>query len=452
MNALRFRSPGWRTILVGGAALAAVAVATVSNGQITDQPAPVPLTTNAQPNVTLTPQAPADNAPAAERGKYLVTVGDCAACHTRPGGPDFAGGLPLNTPFGVIYTANITPDKDTGIGSWTPEQFRRAMQEGKDDQGKNLYPAFPYPYYTHVSAADVEAIRAYLATVKPVSYSPPANKLPFPLNIRVFVKAWNWLNFKPGRFEPVATQTAEWNRGAYIVNGLGHCGACHTPKTFIGGDKKGQALQGGELDYWYAPSLNGDGRGGLKNWSVGDITTYLRSGSNDHADASGSMQDVVEISTSKMSDADLRAIAVYLKSLPASPNGERAPAAPAKLAMHQGQSIYVDQCASCHAVDGTGSPGLFPPLRGNSDLQSARATTPLHVILAGADTASTADKPTGPAMPAFAWKLTDAEIAAVTTYVRNSWGNAAEPVSAGDVSGLRRHVAAHPVNRPKAKV
>lgn len=444
---------GWRGALVSVAAAAAIAAASVSNGQIAPPSQDMPLTTlPAQPNVVSTPQTPPDSADPVTRGAYLVSVGDCRGCHSRPGGQDLAGGLPLNTPFGVIYATNITPDPDTGIGKWTPQQFREAMKHGKRADGANLYPAFPYPYFTHASDQDVEAIRAYLMTVKPVRYTAPANKLPFPLNVRLVVKVWNWLNFKPGEFDPVATQSAEWNRGAYIVNGLGHCGACHTPKTLSGGDKGKQALRGGELDYWYAPNLTSETHGGLKSWSISDITTYLRSGANDRADASGSMQDVVEISTSKMSDADLHAIAVYLKSLPGAPGGEAAPPPPSKLAMHQGQAIYADQCAGCHAADGTGSPGLFPPLKGNSSLQSARATSPLHAILTGAEAASTPDKPTGPAMPAFAWKLTDAEIAAVATYTRNSWGNAASPVSAGDVASLRKHVAAHPVLRPRPTI
>ena len=364
---------GWRGALVGVAAVAAIAVASVSNGQIASPGASLPLTTlPAQPGVAPTPQTPPDSAPPAERGAYLVSVGDCRGCHSRPGGQDLAGGLPLNTPLGAIYSTNITPDPDHGIGKWTPEQFRAAMKHGKRADGANLYPAFPYLYFTHASDQDVDAIRAYLMTVKPVAYTPPANKLPFPINIRLVMKVWNWLNFKPTEFTPVATQSAEWNRGAYIVNGLGHCGACHTPKTLTFGDKAKQALRGGELDYWYAPNLTGDAHAGLKTWSVSDITTYLRSGVNDRANASGSMQDVVQISTSKMSDADLHAIAVYLKSLPGAPGGESAPAAPSHLAMHQGQAIYVDQCAGCHAVDGAGSPGLFPPLRGNSSLQSAR--------------------------------------------------------------------------------
>lgn len=444
----------WKVVLVGGATAAALAIGGMSRGEQSNA---------AQSNSALapagswpatappaTPQAPPADAPPAVRGAYLTAVADCAGCHTAPGGKPFAGGLPLNTPFGVIYSSNITPDKDTGIGNWTAAQFRSAMKEGKDDAGKNLYPAMPYPYYSHMPDGEVEAIRAYLMTLPAVHAEIPPNKLPFPLNIRFMVKFWNWLNFKPSEFKAVATESPEWNRGAYIVNGPGHCGACHTPKNILGGDKRDQTLKGGELDFWYAPNLTGDARRGLHDWSIEDIATYLRSGMNGHAEAAGSMQDVIENSTSKMSDQDLRAIAVYLKSLPGAP--PPAPSAPGTQAMRSGQAIYVDQCAACHGQDGAGVPGLFPPLKGNPEVQQARATSPLHAILAGAQAAATPTKPSQPAMPAYAWKLTDYEIAAVSTYLRNSWGNAAEPVTDSDVAKVRAHVAAHPAQRKKRVV
>jgi mono/diheme cytochrome c family protein len=438
----------WKGALIAGAAASALFIGGMSHGQTSDMSAPAAPAVKppAPPGI----QAPPDNAPPAVRGQYLAVLGDCAACHTAPHGQPFAGGLPLETPFGTIYSTNITPDRETGIGAWTPEQFRRAMHEGKRADGANLYPAFPYPYFTHASAGDVEAIRAYLMTLTPVNMPPKANKLGFPFNIRFLLKTWNWLNFKPGEFQTVPTRSVEWNRGAYIVTSLGHCGACHTPKNILFGDKRDKALHGGEVDYWYAPNLTGTGKSGLKSWSVDDIATYLRTGMNDHAGASGSMQDVVEISTSKMSDADLHAIGVYLKSLPEAP--EPMPSQPSQQAMRSGQAIYVDQCAACHAVDGSGAPGIFPPLRANPGVQQTQPTTAIHAILTGAQAASTASKPTSPSMPAFAWKLTDYEVAAVATYVRNSWGNSAEPVSERDVAKVRSHVAAHPVQRKKGAV
>jgi mono/diheme cytochrome c family protein len=385
-----------------------------------------------------------------EVGRYLVILGDCESCHDRPGGQKFAGGLPLNTPFGVIYSANITPDRQTGIGAWSEADFYRAMHEGRDDQNAHLYPAFPYPYFTRISRGSVDAIRAYLMTLPAVSYQPPPNRLPFPFSIRALVGFWNWLYFKPGGFAPAADQSADWNRGAYIVNGPGHCGACHTPKTFLGGDEQDRALQGGKLDNWFAPDLNGDQHGGLAAWSQADLVEFLKTGRNARSAASGSMADVITYSTSKMSDADLTAVAAYLKSLPAA---KPAPA-PMNLdaaAMRAGQAIYLDNCAACHRADGSGVPGEFPPLPGNANVQSSDPTTIDRFILTGTEATATDARPTALAMPSFGWKLTDAEVAAVATYIRNSWGNTAPAVSAGDVARLRGKVAAHPIHKPPEK-
>jgi mono/diheme cytochrome c family protein len=382
-----------------------------------------------------------------DRGRYLVVLGDCESCHDRPGGQKLAGGLALNTPFGVIYSANITPDRQTGIGGWSEADFYRAMHEGKDDRNAHLYPAFPYPQFTRMPRADVDAIRAFLMTQPAVSYRPPANRLPFPLSIRALVGVWNWLYFKPGDFQPTAGQSAAWNRGAYIVNGPGHCASCHTPKTILGGDKQSQFLQGGLLDNWFAPDLNGDPRGGLAAWTAADIVEFLKTGRNARTSASGSMSDVITHSTSQMSDADLAAVAGYLKSLP-SAKGAPAAAHLDPAAMRAGQALYRDNCAACHRADGSGVAREFPPLRQNSNVQSSDPTTLDRFILSGTETAATDARPTPFAMPSFAWKLTDREIADVATYVRNSWGNAAPAVSAGDVAKLRHKVAAHPIRKP----
>ncbi|HEY1753209.1 MAG TPA: cytochrome c [Caulobacteraceae bacterium] len=396
------------------------------------------------------PATPAVN-PQVEEGRYLAALGDCESCHDRPGGQKLAGGLPLNTPFGVIYSANITPDRDTGIGAWSEADFYRAMHEGRNNHNAHLYPAFPYAYFTRMSRAEVDAIRAYLMAQPAVSYRPRANRLPFPLSIRALVGVWNWLYFKPGDFQPAAGQSAAWNRGAYIVEGPGHCGACHTPKTFLGGDKQQQALQGGQLDNWFAPDLNGDARGGLADWTTADIVEFLKTGRNARSSASGSMSDVIVHSTSQMNDGDLAAVATYLKSLPAAKAAAPAPAAPDPAAMQAGAALYLDNCAACHRADGAGVPREFPPLKGNSNVQTGNPTTVDRFILSGTESTATDARPTPLAMPSFAWKLTDAEIADVATYIRNSWGNAAPPVSAGDVAKLRGKVAAHPVRKPSEK-
>ncbi|HEY5048465.1 MAG TPA: cytochrome c [Rhizomicrobium sp.] len=394
--------------------------------------------------------APA-NATRVAEGRYLAAVGDCASCHTREGGPALAGGFALNTPFGTIYSANITQDKTTGIGSWSQTDFERTMSQGQDDQKQNLYPAMPYPSYAHATQGDVDAIFAYLKTVKPVHYNPPPNRLPFPLTIRPLLSFWNWLYLKHGPIAVPAHASPQWVRGAYIVQGLGHCGACHTPKTIFQGDKYDDALQGDALDNWFAPDLNGDHRQGLGSWSAADIVEFLKTGRNARSSASGSMSLVIVHSTSKMSDADLKAIAAYLKSLPAA-KSEPAPAHPAAVLMAQGRAVYVDECSACHKMDGAGVARFFPPLRGNTNVQQTNPTTLLHYILTGAQTATTSAKPTPFSMPTYAWKLNNDELAAVATYIRNSWGNVAPAVSRDQVGDLRGKIAAHPARKPPSKV
>ena len=378
------------------------------------------------------------NAAQLRRGQSLAIAGDCMACHVRPGGQAFAGGLGLKTPFGVIYSANITSDRETGIGGWTSDQFYRAMHNGIGAHGENLYPAFPYPWFSSASRADDDAILAYQKTTPAVSYRPPGNRLLFPLNFRFMVKGWNLLFFRPHDFQADRGQSAEWNHGAYLVKGLAHCGDCHTPTNFLGASQSNRVLRGGLVDTWVAPDLTANVRTGLGGWSVDDITEYLKSGRNAHAGAGGPMGEAVSDSTSLMTDQDRHAIAVYLKSQPASPDGALPAADPG--AMRRGAAIYSDACASCHLEDGVGQPQFFPPLGHNAMLQQADPTGLEHVVLAGSRMGPTATRPSPLTMPSFAWKLTDGEIADVSTYIRNSWGNRATPVSTSKVRDLRRHL------------
>jgi mono/diheme cytochrome c family protein len=384
------------------------------------------------------------NAAQLRRGQYLTAAGDCLSCHLREGGEPFAGGLGLNTPFGVIYTANITPDRDTGIGAWNSDQFYRAMHDGKGAGGEDLYPAFPYPWFRRVSREDDDAIFAYLKTLPAVRYTPPKNDLSFPLNFRSMVGAWNLLFLDSHDFQPDPGQSAEWNRGAYLVTGLGHCGACHTPKNSFGADKSEQELHGGTLDNWVAPDLTGNTRIGLGGWNVDDIAEFLGSGRNAHAAAGGAMADVISYSTSFVSDADRRAVAVYLKSQPASPSV--AASAPDAAAMRRGAEIYSDACSSCHLDNGIGQSRLFPPLGQDAMLQQPDSTGLTHLILGGTQVGVSTSRPSPLGMPSFAWKLTDQEIADVSTYIRNSWGNQAAAVSAGDVSALRKKLSLETVH------
>jgi mono/diheme cytochrome c family protein len=397
---------------------------------------PVPTAAASAPTATAAAggAAPATKQPMS-RGEYLVALGDCVACHTEPGGERFAGGLPVATPFGTILSANITPDKDTGIGGWTADQFYRALHEGVDDEGKHLYPAFPYNYYTKVTREDSDAMFQYLRTLKPVRHEFERNKLSFPFNIRSLMVVWNWLYLDKGPYQPDASKSAAWNRGAYLVEGLGHCQACHTPKTMMGGPKTGKAFQGGIFGDWFAPDITANQRVGIGGWKDDALREFLRRGANVHSAATGEMGDVVAFSTSLASDEDLDAIMTYLRSVGASPDASVS--APDGAVMKQGQAIWQDSCSACHRMDGQGVPRFFPPLQHDANAQQTDPTTVVHYILAGSRKVPTGGAPTPLSMPAYDWKLDDAQVAAVATYIRNSWGNAASAVTADEVKKLR---------------
>ena len=424
------------------AAAAAASLLAILPVRITAQPlAPgAPVT----PLVAAAPAA--GESPQVTEGRHLAILGDCEGCHDRPGAAPFSGGFPLPTPFGTIYSANLTQDRETGIGAWSADDFWNAMHNGVRKDGAKLYPAFPYPYFTHITRAESDALFAYFKTIPPVSYRPPPNKLPFPLNIRLLVTFWNLLYFKPDK-APTTGPTA----GQHIVEGLGHCGACHTPKTFLGGDKNDHELEGGKLDNWFAPELTANVRRGLGAWSTPEVVEYLKTGRNDRANASGSMADVIQFSTSRMTDADLGAVADFLRAHPSHAAAPDTPRPDAKV-MAAGEAIYVDQCAACHAVDGKAQPTYFPPLPGAAVTQSTDPTTMLRFILSGTQTVATDARPTPLSMPSYGWKLTDDQVAAVATYVRNSWGNAAPAVTVSQVAKLRGKVAKTPVRKPSAVI
>lgn len=371
------------------------------------------------------------------RGRYLATAADCAACHTKPGGAPFAGGVALQTPFGLLIGSNITPDPAAGIGTWTDDEFVAALREGRGRGGKRLYPGMPYPAYTKMSREDALAIRAYLRTVNPAPDRIDSNQLPFPFDIRLDMAVWNALNFTAGELKPDPSQSAEWNRGRYLVDALGHCGTCHTPKTWLGADKASAYLQGATLQGWFAPNITADSRKGIGNWSVDQLVAYLKTGANSDAIASDGMSEEVVHSSSFMTDDDLKAIAVYLLSLKPAAQDNPAPLPGSDARMVAGQAIYKDNCAGCHTDAGTGIPQLFPRLAGSHEVQSDEATNLIRTVLFGAQGAATEAAPTGPSMPAFDWRLNDAQVAAVLTYVRNNWGNAATAVSAGEVQKVR---------------
>jgi mono/diheme cytochrome c family protein len=371
------------------------------------------------------------------RGKALTETADCASCHTADASKPFAGGKRIDTPFGGIYSPNLTPDRDTGLGAWSDNEFYHALRYGMRRDGSRYYPAFPYPYFTKMTRDDLLAIRAYLATLMPVHNSPPPPELRWPLNYRVVMRAWNLLFFQPSIFEPNQQKSAEWNRGAYLVEGAAHCGACHTPKNIFGADKRGRSYNGGLVQGWFAPRLDNAGRGGLESWSVDDIIEYLRSGRNARSNADGPMAEVVVSSTSKISDADIHAIAVYLKNLPAGAP-EPAVTPPPQAELTAGAAIYAHACIACHEADGSGAPRIYPPLPGNANLQSSDPSSTLRIILDGAETVTTARAPNSGSMPAYAKQLSDQQIADVANYIRNSWGNAAPLVTPEQVEKTRR--------------
>ena len=383
-----------------------------------------------------------------ERGRYLAAAGDCQGCHTTAGGAAYAGGRPLETPFGTVLSANLTPDA-SGLKGWNADQFYRAMHEGVAANGEHLYPAFPYNYFTDMPRADTDALFAYLQSLPPVVNRPDRNKLPFPFNIRALVSVWNLLYLDKTTFAADPTHNEQWNRGAYLVEGPGHCAACHTPKTILGGPQKGHDFHGGAFGSWFAPDLTPNGRSGLGGWTRDETVTFLKTGRNPHASATGEMGLVVQDSTSRLADDDLQAIAAYLADRAASPTVSMTPPDTAQL--KAGEAIFVDECSACHLMRAQGQTLAFPPLARSANVQQADPTTALHIILAGAQAAPTQAAPTAFTMPSFAWKLDDKQIAAVATFVRNEWGNAAPAVSAEQVAKLRGKLAfdAHATQQSK---
>jgi mono/diheme cytochrome c family protein len=372
-----------------------------------------------------------------ERGRTVAVAADCAACHTRPGGPAYAGGYPLQTPFGAIVSTNITADRQTGIGDWTERDFFRAVRHGRSPGGL-LYPAMPYTAYVQMSDADMHDLWSYVRSLEPVRSDSGGTRLGFPYNIRMLVAGWNMLFFDNRPFKAEPARSAEWNRGRYLVDALGHCAACHTPKNFLGADKRGKYLEGGSLQGWFAPEITNGKAHGLGTWSQRDVVEYLRTGSNAHAIAAGPMAEAVELSTQFMPEPELAAMSTYLKSLPGTPVETSTALDAGDPTMQRGARIYRAQCSACHAPQGQGIPGMATRLSDNPLVRAPDPTSLIHVVLKGGRAAVTRSNPTGAGMPALAWKLSDADAAAVLTYVRNANGNAASQVTAKQVATFRK--------------
>jgi mono/diheme cytochrome c family protein len=376
------------------------------------------------------------------KGEYLARAGDCIACHTAPEGEPFAGGLPMATPFGTLYTSNITPDPENGIGKWSADDFYRTMHEGRFPDGGLLYPAMPFASYTKVSREDSDAIYAYLQSIEPVAKKNKPHELKFPYNNRSLVLGWRTLFFSQGTFTPDKTKSDEWNRGAYLVEGLGHCGMCHTPINALGGNSQADAFKGGliPMQDWYAPSLTSNKEAGLGDWSIEDITDLLQKGVSKRGAVYGPMADVVYNSLQYLSDDDTKAMAVYLKSISTdspTPPVSHLSHAESSLLLNLGKTVYDRQCSSCHGVNGEGKAPDYPPLAGNQSIQMESAVNPIRMVLNGGYPPGTQGNPMPYGMPPFSVSLSDDEVAAVVSYIRTSWGNRGTTISAAQANELR---------------
>lgn len=370
-------------------------------------------------------------------GEYLVRAGNCLGCHTRPGGEAFAGGRSIRTPFGDVYSTNLTPDPETGLGNWTTADFWRALHHGRSKEGRRLYPAFPYPSYTYVTRQDADAIFAYLKSLEPIRSPRIGPALRFPYNSRLALMVWRALYFRPGELELDAERSDEWKRGAYLVEALGHCSACHSPRDPLGGIDPDAAFAGGELPEagWEAPPLNP--LHPLTDADAEDLATLLATGVSKRTAFTGPMAEVVLHSLQYLTEPDIRAIVEYLRTLPAA-----APAAPSRRVLRaeryaevyaQGGRIYQQHCADCHGATGEGEPYVYPPLAGNALVTAPSPTNLIRNVMLGGFPPSTAGNPRPYGMPPFAHELRPDDAAAVLTYIRSAWGNAAPPVIPGDI-------------------
>jgi len=380
--------------------------------------------------------AAAPNAEQIRRGEYLARAGNCAACHTARGGALYAGGKGIDTPFGTLFAGNLTPDPATGLGNWSADEFWRALHNGRGRDGRLLYPAFPYANYTKVNRSDADALYAFLQSLPAVRQAAPAHELRFPYNTQAALAVWRALYFRPGVHQNEATQSVAWNRGAYLVQGLGHCNACHAARNSWGASESG--LGGGliPMQGWYAPSLADTAQASVAHWELGEIVSLFKTGVARGASVSGPMSEVVRGSTQYLSDPDLRAMASYLKALPQQP-----PIRPKAVAAIPGQrlgaDVYAQHCASCHGKQGHGEPGIYPALAGNRAVTLEPGVNVLRIILQGGFAPATEAHPRPFGMPPFAVALSDAEIAAVASHVRQQWGNTASPLTAFEVSRAR---------------
>ncbi|MCX7278226.1 MAG: cytochrome c [Burkholderiales bacterium] len=376
-----------------------------------------------------------------QRGAYLARLGNCAACHTTRGGTPYAGGRGIDTPFGTVYSSNLTPDAATGIGRWSAGDFWRALHNGRSKDGRLLYPAFPYTSYTAVTRADSDALYAYLHSLPPTVQAATPHALRWPFSTQPALAVWRALYFQPGVLQPDPQQSAEWNRGAYLVRGLGHCGACHTARNALGASSGELDLAGGliPMQNWYAPALTSPHEAGVAGWPRDDVVRLLQTGVAPGANVLGPMAEVVRQSTQYWSASDLGAVATYLQALPqttAAPPVRDQPPTPGRM-LERGAQLYDKHCAQCHGAQGQGVAGAYPALAGNRAVTMASTANLVQTVLNGGFAPATAGNPRPFGMPPFVLVLDDADIAAVLTHIRSAWGNQAQGVTELDVNRMR---------------
>lgn len=386
-------------------------------------------------------QTPTPAADQLARGAYLARVGNCAGCHTQAGGSAYAGGRALPTPFGTVFSSNLSPDRKTGLGGWSADDFWRAMHLGRSRDGRVLSPAFPYDSFTRLRRDDVDALFAYLKTLPAVEQAQPPQQLRWPFGTQVALSAWQRLFFRPGVYKDDARQAPDWNRGAYLSQGLAHCSACHGTRNVLGATAGTARMDGQYLRElgWYAPSLHADDEAGVAHWSEAALQQWLRGGRNEHASALGPMAEVVLGSTQHLNDADLQAMSRYLRSLPQTGRQEPAPEDRPALALRgRGAQLYTDHCQQCHGEQGEGRPGAYPALAGNRTVLMRDPANLVRIIQRGGFAPATAANPRPFGMPPFAGELGAADLAALASYLRHAWGNQGGDVSESAVLSLQR--------------
>jgi mono/diheme cytochrome c family protein len=388
------------------------------------------------------PEATTHFRPTAEqvkRGEYLVRAGNCIACHTARGGAPYAGGVGVRTPFGTVYSSNITPDAKTGIGRWSAAHFWRALHNGRSRDGRLLYPAFPYTEYTLVTRADSDAMFAYLLSLPPVEQVRRPHELRFPYDSQAALAVWRALFFEPGVYVNDPAQPEQWNRGAYLVRGVGHCAACHGGRNAFGATTNRLELSGGVIPMqgWYAPSLSSSREAGVADWDAQHVVQLLKTGVAPRGSVMGPMAEVVFRSTQYLTDDDLRAMALFLKQLPETETARAATTVLDGETRTRGGRVYEDHCARCHGKQGEGTPGAYPALAKNRAVTMNSTANVIRVVLSGGYLPATSANPRPYGMPPFAPLLDDAQVAAVLSYIRASWGNDAQPVLQREVMRYR---------------